>query len=115
MRNMPSASVSTARKTVERKLGPRYDEMRRQLKSKKIGFWANVLAAGAKFFEIDAAPWTPKFYGDLFERFFGSIDEVGKAKAEAQSNASQAFQYLARLESHVMKIGERIPPIPSSE
>jgi hypothetical protein len=29
-----------ARKTVERKLGPRYDEMRRQLKSKKIGFWA---------------------------------------------------------------------------
>jgi hypothetical protein len=73
------------------------------------------LAAGAKFFEIDAAPWTPKFYGDLFERFFGSIDEVGKAKAEAQSNASQAFQYLARLESHVMKIGERIPPIPNSK
>jgi hypothetical protein len=69
--------------------------MRRQLKSKKIGFWANVLAAGAKSLEIDAAPWTPKFYGDLFERFFGSIDEIGKAKAEAQSNASQAFQYLA--------------------
>jgi hypothetical protein len=91
-----------ARKTVERKLVPWYDELCRQLKSKKAGFWANVLAAGAKFLKIDATPWTPKFYGDLFE-IFGSMDEVTKAKAEAQSNASQAFQYLARMESNIMK------------
>ena len=90
-----------AQKTVERKLIPWYDEVRRQLQSKKIGFWANVLATGVKFLKIDAAPWTPKFYGDLFEIFFSSVDKIKQAKVEALSNANQAFQYLARLESKV--------------
>jgi hypothetical protein len=84
-------------KTVERKLLSLYNEMRRQLAAKRTGFWAQLSEAGANFLTIDAVPWTPELYGDLFERLLGSQDEIAQAKAEAQANASQAFQYLARL------------------
>jgi hypothetical protein len=96
-----------AHRTIERKFLPKYNEVRRQLTSKKTGFWSKVLAAGGKFLKIDAAPWTPKFYGSLFETFFGSSDEIAKAEIEARSNANQAFQFLAKLESKVEKVHER--------
>jgi hypothetical protein len=39
------------RKTTERKLLAKYGEFRRQLASKKVGFWSRVLAAGSEFFQ----------------------------------------------------------------
>jgi hypothetical protein len=92
-----------ALKIVERKLIPQYIEFRRRLESKKTGFWANVLGAGAKFMQIDASPWTPKFYWGLFEAFTHSIDGRAKLEEESRSNAAQTFQYLAKLESTLLR------------
>jgi len=84
---------------VERKVIPEYLQFRRILESKTTGFWANVLAAGGKFMQIDASPWTPKFYWGLFELFSTSIGARTKLEEDARSNAGHAFQYLAKLES----------------
>jgi hypothetical protein len=84
---------------VERKVIPEYVQFRRILESKKTGFWAKALAAGGKFMQIDASPWTPKFYWGLFEAFSTSIDARTKLEEDARSNAGHAFQYLAKLES----------------
>jgi hypothetical protein len=92
-----------AEKTVERNILPKYTEMRRQLEAKQTGFWSNVLAAGAKFLQIDATPWTPKFYGQIIELFFGPLARTAEAEAEALSNANQAFQYLAKLETTLLE------------
>ena len=90
-------------KVVERKVIPQYLEFKRRLESRSAGFWGKTLAAGSKFMQIDASPWTPKFYWALFEAISGSISERGKLEEECKSNAGQAFQYLAKLES---------PPLP---
>lgn len=105
-----AAEDESARKVIERKILPKYNEVRRQIASKKTGFWSKVLATGGKFFQIDAAPWTPKFYGDLFKIFFDSSEEIAKAEMEARSNTEQAFQFLARLESKVGKVYESGKP-----
>jgi hypothetical protein len=84
---------------VERKVIPEYVQFRRVLESKKSGFWAKVLEAGGKFMQIDASPWTPKFYWGLFEAFSNSIEARTKLEEDARSNAGHAFQYLAKLES----------------
>jgi hypothetical protein len=88
-----------ALKTVQRNLLYEYAEMRRQLEGKRVGLWSNVLAAGSTFLQIDASPWTPKFYGQIIETFFNVIGKTAEAEATSRSNASQAFQYLAQLES----------------
>jgi len=93
--------IPTKRRLIfERKLLPKYLEFRRQLQMKKFGFWDKVLSTTAKFFEIDAAPWTPKFYGVLFHAFFESAQATEDAMGKAASNASHAFQYIAHLESY---------------
>jgi hypothetical protein len=85
------------RKTIERKLLTDYVEFRRQLTSKKGGSWSKVVAAGSRFFKIDASPWTPKFYGDLFEIFFSFLDDSSKTRMEELSNKNQALQQVATL------------------
>jgi hypothetical protein len=102
LKNETSSESEAALKVVQRKVVPKYDEFRRQLESKRAGFWAKVLAAGGKFFQIDATPLTPKFYAGLFEAVFTSFSEG--LEAEWKSNASQAFQYVARLETFSEKI-----------
>lgn len=89
--------VEAAKRSVERKLLPQYAEMRRQLEAKHTGFWANVLATGASILQIDATPWTPKFYGQVLEAFFGPIGKTAEAEEQARSNANQAFQYVTKL------------------
>jgi hypothetical protein len=89
--------VEAAQKTVERKLLPKYHEFQRQLQAQRGGFWSEVLAAGSTLLQIDATPWTPKFYGQIIEAFFGPLGNIAEAEAEARSNANQAYQYLATL------------------
>jgi len=97
----PGWEETAARKLVERKIVPQFLEFRRCLESKSASFWSNVLAAGAKFMQIDVSPWTPKFYFALLEAITGSISERGKFEEQSKSNAGQAFQYLAKLESQI--------------
>ncbi|MBZ5609566.1 MAG: hypothetical protein LAP38_14990 [Acidobacteriia bacterium] len=94
-----------AHRTSERKIIPKYEEMQRQLAAKATGKWAKILSPLSKVMQIDASPWTPKFYGQLFEAFFGSSGAVAEAEKEAQTNAGQAFQFLARLESKAGEFG----------
>lgn len=98
LRNGDSSELAAATKTVERKLLPKYREFRRQLNAKKMGFWSKVLARGAKFLQIDAAPWTPKFYGSILEGLFGTLDDAAQDDEKRYTSEGQAFQYLARLE-----------------
>ena len=56
---------SVAQDIVATDLIPDYTEFRRQLEAEKAGFWAKVLDRSSKILEIDAAPWTPKFWADL--------------------------------------------------
>lgn len=103
-----ATEIEAATKIVERKLAPKYDEFLRQLRSRKAGFWSRVLTAGGKFFQINASPLTPKFYAGLFEAVFSSFSE--QAAVDWRSNASQAFQYVARLNSLTNKpIRQRKP------
>jgi hypothetical protein len=98
LRSGDSSELAAATKTVERKLLPKYREFRRQLNAKKMGFWSKVLARGAKFLQIDAAPWTPKFYGSILEGLFGTLDDAAQDDEKRYTREGQAFQYLARLE-----------------
>jgi hypothetical protein len=92
-----ASEVEAAQKTVERKLLPKYHEFQRQLQAQRGGFWSEVLVAGSKLLQIDASPWTPKFYGQIIEAFFGPLRKMAEAEAQARSNANQAYQYLATL------------------
>lgn len=56
-----------------------------------------MLAAGGKFFQIDAAPWTPKFWGGIVEMLFGSIAKGSEVEVTLKTNPGQALQYLATL------------------
>jgi hypothetical protein len=58
----PGWEEAAALKIVERKVAPQFLEFRRCLESKSAGFWGKVLEAGSKFMQVDASPWTPKFY-----------------------------------------------------
>jgi hypothetical protein len=98
-----SSAEDAARETVQRKLLPKYHEFRRQIEMKRTGFWSSVLVAGGKFMAIDATPLSPKFWGEIFQAVFGTFAE--QAQIEAMSNATQAFQYVAHLQSLASKNG----------
>jgi uncharacterized protein YjbI with pentapeptide repeats len=97
------SEIVAAQQTFEQKLLPQYEEFRRQLAAKKTGFWSKVAVAGGKFLQVNAAPWTLAFWGAVLEMCGVSLDEAAKADAADLSNKSQAFHYLARLESKVSK------------
>lgn len=91
------SEIGAAQKTFERKILPQYEEFRRQLVSRKTGYWANVLSASADFLKVDATPWTPKFYGELLKWLGVALNLTAKDEEALLTNKSQAFQYLVRL------------------
>lgn len=94
----------TARAIVEIDLIPDYIEFMRQLESEKAGFWKNVLDRSSKVLEIDAAPWTPKFWADLIRCVaMTSIDAVSSRK-ESLTNKHQAFHFMKKLEDYSSRI-----------
>jgi hypothetical protein len=95
----PGWEEAAALKMFERKVAPQFLEFKRSLESKSAGFWGKAWQAGSKFMQVDAAPWTPKFYWALFEAIAGTIAERGKFKEQCKTNVGQAFQYLAKLGS----------------
>ena len=102
------SDIEATQKTFERKIQPQYEEFCRKLAAKKTGFWSKIAVAGGKFLQVDAAPWTPKFWGAVLEMFGVSIDELSKSEQENfLSNKSQAFNYIATLEDRVARISNR--------
>ena len=90
--------VKYANSVVETKLIPQYSEYKRQLSAKKAGFWKNVLDAGLKVAEIDAAPWTPKFYYDLIKAFSLTYLTTKSQRQELLTNKNQTFQFMLNLD-----------------
>ncbi|MFC1822657.1 hypothetical protein ACFL9T_08115 [Thermodesulfobacteriota bacterium] len=83
-----------AQSVVETMLIPQYREFRRQIAAKRAGFWGKVLDKASKFSEIDAAPWTPKFYAELIKALGFTILTGVSEREDTLSNRSQAYQFL---------------------
>jgi hypothetical protein len=97
-----------ARDIVETELIPDYREFRRQIRAEQAGFWKKVLDPAGKILEINAAPWTPKFYGDLLKSLGFSALTYSAERKESLSNKSQAFQFMQAVEeSKVAKYQRR--------
>lgn len=96
-----TTELVAARKTAERVVLTKYHEFREQLAAKKTSFGAKLGSLGGKCLQIDAAPWTPKFWGAIIGTFFESFDHAANEVAEAQAAQHRAFQYLAKMESVV--------------
>lgn len=92
-----------AGEVVETQLIADYVEFRRQLKTMKIGKLRSVLDVVGRILEIDAAPWTPKFYGELLKAIgFTALDTVD-ARSKALTNQQQAFQLMHKTERKASK------------
>ncbi len=87
-----------AQAIVETDLIPDYKEFRRQLASEKAGKWKKVLDATGKIMAINAAPWTPKFWGELLKALGMSILETAADKKEELTNRYQAYEFMKEIE-----------------
>ncbi len=96
-----------AKSVIETELIPDYREFRRQLASQRSGFWNKVLDAGSKIFQIQAAPWTPKFYYEFLKAMGVTLLTASAEHKESLSNRSQAYHFMMRVEdSDLLKVDE---------
>jgi hypothetical protein len=87
-----------AQNLVETQLIPDYVEFRRQLAAERTSIGGRILDMGGRVLEIDAPPWTPKFYGQMLKAF-GFVGEAASEKRkDSLSNRLQAFQYIRRVD-----------------
>lgn len=87
-----------AKSVAETKFVPLYMEFRRQLSAERAGFWASVLDKASKIAEIDVAPWTPKFYGELLKSLgFTGLTAIKEGK-DKLSNKRQAFNFIRKID-----------------
>lgn len=82
---------------IETELIPDYREFRRQLEAERIGIGKRILDSVGCVFEIDVAPWTPKFWGELVKAFGIAFPSSEQRKAKL-TNESQAFQFMRIVE-----------------
>lgn len=87
-----------AKSVIETELIPDYREFRRQLAAERSGFWRKVLDVSAKVFEINAAPWTPKFYGELLKALGLTTLTYTSERKERLSNKFLAMQFMRVIE-----------------
>jgi len=90
-----------SRNVIETQLIPDYKEYVRQLSAERAGFWGKVLDSTTKLLQIDAAPWTPKFYGELMKVLGLSILTPISERKQNLSNASQAYQFMYAIEKQL--------------
>jgi len=57
-----------------------------------------VLDAFGKLAEIDAAPWTPKFYGSLLKALGMTFITTASEQKDRLSNRYQAFKFMQEIE-----------------
>jgi hypothetical protein len=99
-----------AKAIVDTDLIPDYIEFRRQLEAEKAGKWKKALETTGKIMAIDAAPWTPKFWGELLKALGVSAIETAADQKEWVTNRYQAFEFISEIENlyqrkHDKKIG----------
>ncbi len=100
------SDLEEAGEMVKRRLRAEYNTFRRQIRSKRGKFWANVLDTGAKALRIDATPCTPKFYGEILDLALGLTGSSLERIAEQQSTKNQAMLFLGSLEKSVARQAE---------
>jgi hypothetical protein len=83
---------------LETDLIPDYKEFRRQLEAEQAGKIKKVLDVAGKIMEIDAAPWTPKFWGLLLKAFGMSAIETAADQKQRLSNHYQAYELMREVE-----------------
>lgn len=87
-----------ANTVVQTSLIPDYVEFKRQLASQRAGVWALVAEAANDFFGVDAAPWTPKFWGAVL-RIMGLKALTGAASNKDHlTNRAHAMTFLRSVE-----------------
>jgi hypothetical protein len=87
-----------AESIVETQLIPAFVEYRRQLAAKRAGFWRKVLDPLGKIVQIDAAPWTPKFYGELLRALGLTLLSSIEEQQDYLSNRTQTFQFMKTID-----------------
>jgi hypothetical protein len=96
-----------AESIVETQLIPGFSEYRRQLAAKRAGFWREVLDPLGKIVQIDAAPWTPKFYGELLRALGITLLTGAEDQQDRLSNRTQAFQFMKTIDEWSNKAVQR--------
>lgn len=103
----PDEIESWAKSIIETELIPDYREFRRQLAAERSGFWNKVLDATAKIFQIEAAPWSPKFYGELLKAIGVTVLTASAERKESLSNRAQAYHFMRLVEdSELLREGK---------
>jgi hypothetical protein len=87
-----------ARHIVETELIPDYREFSRQLGDRRSGVVGRALDATAKFFEINAAPWTPAFYAGLLKALGAFVLAESAVQTEKHSNRALAHNFMRSVE-----------------
>lgn len=87
-----------AKSIVETDLIPDYREFHRQLASERTGKWKKSLDTAGKIMAINAAPWTPKFWGELLNALGMSVLQTAADKKDTQTNRYQAYEFMKEIE-----------------
>ncbi|HRH48884.1 MAG TPA: hypothetical protein PLP23_09030 [Panacibacter sp.] len=85
---------SEALKIIETSLIPDYREFVRQLRPERVGFGGRILDAAGKILEIDAAPWTPKFWGQTLQALGTTIGLLADNEKDLRTNEKEAFRFM---------------------
>jgi hypothetical protein len=93
-----------AQSVIETKLIPDYLEFVRQIHAEKAGFWGKILAPIPEILQIDAAPWTPKFYGSLLKSLGLTFLASEAEQKQRLTNASQAYQFMHSAEKSLRQL-----------
>lgn len=101
MQTGEKSELLAARETVERKILPMYATFRRQLLARKTGFWANLLAHGSRFFQINASPATPLFWGQVLDILASGFSASAGSALDRLSLEQHALGYVASLQDQV--------------
>jgi hypothetical protein len=95
---------SWAKSIIEVELIPDYREFRRQLTAERTSMGNKVLDAAAKIFQIEAAPWTLKFYAELLKAIGVTILTASAERKEMLSNRSQAYYFMRLVEESELSL-----------
>jgi hypothetical protein len=66
--------------------------------------WGKVLDAAGKVAEIDAAPWTPKFWALILKAIGMTALRSDSERENALSNRYQAFKFMSYVERSSLRI-----------
>src|SRR5688572_23519907 len=91
-----SEIMREARNVVETDLIPDYTEFRRVLKAKRKGWLYTVLDPVVELLQIDAAPWTPRFYGQILKAL--GVPGLSKLDEKTLSNETLAYHFMRKVE-----------------